>query len=138
MSLTLGRFQQKVMTQFYEKVKKTQFQALFGPFLVILQKTGIFLENLVLSIFSFSNFCCCEEFQEKLMNRSQKKLITEIQTMTWVQRCTDKHEFIALSLLGFQEMYLKLPIKIEQKYYPQFKITYNLCYNLHSIDVAPY
>ena len=57
------------------------------------------------------------------MNRSKKKLITEVQTMTWVQRCTDKHELTALSLLGFQEMYLQLPIKIEQKYYPQFKIT---------------
>ena len=56
------------------KLRKTIVFAHFGSFLSIIVKTRTFRENLLLSLFLFPYFYCCEEFQNKTTKKIKKKL----------------------------------------------------------------
>ena len=75
------------------KTEKTTFCAHFWPFLHIFMQARIFLENLLLSIFSFIDVDCCEKFQKRNTEQTQEN-IGYRHTDRQIDGSPDKHVFI--------------------------------------------
>lgn len=96
------------------KLKKTLFPS--GLFLPILRHVRNYLDNSLLSFFLFLDFYCCAKFQEKLIEKSPEKLVTDIQTYRQTDGWIHKHYFIGRHLPRVQNCTVHLHLQIISKF----------------------